>query len=264
MSNLMSTVHPYDLNIVGGSDSYLFDDKNKSYLDFWGDEGCNSLGNGWGYGDSVKEVIMEFINRKLPIHIPKMYGDKYKEQLALALCHNAGMHDGSVIFSNSGTEANEAAIKLARKYWYNRDEPYRWNVATLKGNFHGRTGFSLAASDSSDSKYHKLGFGEMAGGFYKFSTIDELYRLSEMPGGLACVMMATILGNNCIEVYPQSCFEELRRFRNETGTLILFDEVQVSRGSTGKFMAYQNFDIFLDLDTIVKGMPRVKKNISGL
>ncbi|MHA2100957.1 MAG: aspartate aminotransferase family protein [Candidatus Kariarchaeaceae archaeon] len=241
MSKLIKTVDPYPINIVDVQGSYLIDDKGNSYLDFWGDEGVNSLGG------NICKYCFEVV------HIPKMYGDPIKEELASELIRISGMY-GKVFFNNSGTEANETAIKLARLYWFKRAQPYRYNIAVMEGNFHGRTGFSLAASDSSDSEYHKLGFGPMPVGFYHFSSIEELYRLSKLPGGLAAVMMAPILGNNCIKLYSGQFFEELRMFRGDTGTLIIFDEIQVGMGRTGKYMAFHNFNIRPDILTLGKGL----------
>jgi acetylornithine/N-succinyldiaminopimelate aminotransferase len=251
-SKIMKTVVGYDLEFVRGYGSYLYDENGNGYLDFWGDEGISSLGN--GLDDHMRKVLIEYFKNKKLVHVPKMYKESEREKLAFLLASCSKMDDAKVMFSNSGTEANEAMIKLARLYWYKKGEPYRYNIATLEGNFHGRTGLSSAASDASDSPYHKLGFGPAPTGFYTFSTIDELYRLSKMPGGLAGVMMATILGNNCIKIYPQEFFDQLEQFRKDTGTLLLFDEVQVSMGRTGTFFAYENFNIVPDIVTVGKGI----------
>jgi acetylornithine/succinyldiaminopimelate/putrescine aminotransferase len=248
----MSVVEPYDYEFVSGKGSRLLDKAGKSYLDFWGDEGISAFGN--GTDNMVGVVIQDHLDKNGLIHCPKMFHEPIREKLAEELVRISGI-DGQVVYSNSGTEANEAMIKLARLYWYKKGEPYRFNIAVKRGNFHGRTGFSLAASDSADSPYHKLGFGPMPVGFYTFDTMDELYRLSKLPGGLAGVMMATVLGNNCIEIYDETFFEQLKTFREDTGTLILLDEVQVSMGRTGKYMGYQNYNDFRpDICSIGKGI----------
>jgi len=256
VSNLMNTVHSYGLLIKGHYGEHLIAENGLMYYDFWGDEGVNSLPY-----DTVSRIIAEHIFANEPIHVPKMYLSKYREMFAKSLVRFTKIDgwgirkdDGKVFFSNSGTEANEAAIKLARLYWYKLNSPYRWNIAVMKGNFHGRTGFSLAASDSSDSPYHKLGFGPMPAGFYHFETIGELYGLSKIPGGLAAVMMAPVLGNNCIKVYDYELFAGLQIFRNDTGTLIIFDEVQVAMGRTGKNMAFHHQDLTPDIVTVGKGI----------
>lgn len=248
---LMNVVDSYDIKIEKFYENFVVDDSGKRYLDFWGDEGVNSI----PYGIVSKAAMDHFRQLKM-VHIPKMFNDGGKciIKLAQELVENCKIEKGKVFFNNSGTEANETAIKLARLYWYKKKQPYRFNIAVLENNFHGRTGFSLAASDSSDSPYHKLGFGPMPVGFYHFKTIDELYKLSKIPGGLAAVMMAPVLGNNCVKLYDKSFFNELEKFRAQTGTLIIFDEVQVGMGRTGKFMAYQNYGITPDIVTLGKGL----------
>ena len=245
---LLETVDEYPIKIVGGVGSKLIDENGKVYLDFWGDEGVNSLGS---RHTGIEHILDKW---EMPFHVPKMYGETYRELLAEELVKRSKLEGGKVFFSNSGTEANEAAIKMARVFWYKTNKPYRYNIAILRGNFHGRTGFSLAASDSSDSPYHELGFGPMPVGFYKWSDLDELWRLSKIPGGLAAVMMATVLGNNCIKIYSEEFMDSVKQFCVKTDTLLILDEVQVSMGRTGKFMAYQNYKIQPDIVCVGKGI----------
>ena len=244
---LLNTVHEYPIQIIAGDGSYLMDGWGKKYLDFWGDEGVNSL----GYNNPIIKEVLESVEIN---HVPKMYGCPYREALAEKLVKFADMGDAQVIFSNSGTEANEAGIKLSRVHWYKKNLPYKWNVATMFGNFHGRTGFSLAASDSSDSPYHKLGFGPMPVGFYKFKNLYELKGLIDLPGGLSSVTMATILGNNCIETYPQEFFIKLCQARDEHNFHIILDEVQVGMGRTGRNMAFHHYNFTPDVVTLGKGI----------
>lgn len=258
MSRLINFVNGYDgLVIEKGKGCELSNfTTHYSWMDFWGDEGVNSLGVD---GAIVRGVFFEFLARGIPLHIPKMYCDPIKDELADMLADISGLDDAKVAFSNSGTEANETAIKLARLYWFKNGQPKRYNIVTMKDNFHGRTGFSLAASDSSDSPYHKEGFGPMPDGFYKFTSIDNLYDLfyglySQLHGNIAAITLATILGNNKIEIYNQEFYDGLAKFCKTSGTLMILDEVQVGMGRTGKMFAYEHFGIKPDIVTVGKGL----------
>lgn len=245
--NLLPTVHEYPVKIISGEGSYLITDDGRALLDFWGDEGVNSL----GHNNPIVAKVLENVSLN---HVPKMYACDVREKLAEKIAEFTGLNDYKVIFSNSGTEANEAAIKLSRVHWYKRNFPYKWNIATLAGNFHGRTGFSLASSDSSDSPYHKLGFGPMPVGFYKFHSFGNLREIAELPGGLSAIMMATVLGNNCIRTYPKEFFDELVKVSNESDAHIILDEVQVGMGRTGKNMAFHHYGFRPDIVTLGKGI----------
>jgi acetylornithine/succinyldiaminopimelate/putrescine aminotransferase len=156
----VNNVERLPVTIVGCRHNKLIDDKGNEFFDLWGDEGVASI----GYGHKVNMALAEFIGAGYPHRLPDMYHNPIRTQAAQALCDNVGFD--RVFFCNSGAEVNEAMIKVARRYWSEvRGEKGRKYIVTLKGNFHGRTGFALAASDSSDSPYHKIGFGPFADGF---------------------------------------------------------------------------------------------------
>lgn len=256
----MNTIDRLPIDIVAGSGSRLIDSEGKSYLDFWGDEGVASL----GYASPiVRSVFSTFAEGNTPHRLPDAYPNSLRTRAAEALCR-AARYD-QVFFCNSGAEANEAAIKLARRYWSKvRDQPERVNVLTVEGNFHGRTGYALAASDSIDSPYHKDGYGPTPRGFgvihddldiehvrvWNGSKYHPAKNLAE-PGSwdaidltdwskCAAVIMAPILGNNCVKTYPKAFWDKLSALRAKHGFLVIFDEVQVAMGRTTTFCAHHN------------------------
>lgn len=242
----LNTVNPYDIEIIGGHENYLFDVNGKQYLDLWGDEGVSPL----GASTCIDNNINLFFSQCKTLHIPKMYNDPIKEELAKKLVEFVGWEDGMVFFSNSGTEAMETAIKMARLYHYKKRE-YDFDIFTLEGNFHGRTGFSLAASDSSDSPYHKEGFGPMPLGFRKFNDPEEYYDFD----GICAITMATMLGNNKIVTYSNTFMNKIMKLKENTGALLILDEIQVGMGRTGECMAFHHYNnLEPDIIAVGKGM----------
>jgi len=248
---LLTGVKGYDIMVKSGDGATIETDKG-TFVDFWGDEGINSL----GYGRLGDYVANYDIDGDL-LHVPKMFREEAREELAGMLEHYSDI-PGGVMFSNSGTEANEAAIKLVRHYYYYAmEQHYRNKILTFRGNFHGRTGFSLAVSDSygSGSSYHKEGFGPMADRFGVFEDLEDLEARLEHDKTIAAVIMATSLGNNVIEVYNQDFFNKLMELRIQYGFKIILDEVQVGAGRTGEFFCFQNYDHFNpDVVTVGKGL----------
>lgn len=248
----MNTIERLPINIVYGNGSRLIDDKGVSYLDFWGDEGVASM----GYCSSeMRELFSRFATLNIPHRLPDAYPNDLRSAAAQKLCDVTGFEQA--FFCNSGAEANEAAIKLARRYWAkvvgDRDRPF---ILTLEGNFHGRTGYALAASDSIDSPYHKAGYGPHPHGFEvihddldidrtrMWSSDDERYvRSYNRWERVAAVIMAPILGNNTVKTYSPMFWDRLEALRKAHGFLVIFDEVQVATGRTGTFCAHHNPDV---------------------
>ena len=225
----------------------------KRWLDFWGDEGVSSV----GCSSFLRNSIENFLSENRPIHVPKMYGDYAREELARKLIEFTKLYGYKVMFSNSGTEANELAIKAARLFYSGFDSDDRkYDIYSFRKNFHGRTAFSLAASDSygSGSPYHKDGFGPMPKGFYHFT--EDSYAIMRKNKDIAAVMLATILGNNEIEVYSNDFFKRLQAVVKDTKSLLILDEIQVGMGRTGVPMAFHAFDLnpLPDIVTIGKGI----------
>ncbi len=264
----MHTVDRLPLNIVRGEGSRLIDDKGNGYIDLWGDEGVAAL----GYGPTFNLLLVDFIEKRVPHRLPDMYHNDVRTRCALALTEQA-IYD-KLFFCNSGAEANEAAIKLAKRYWSmgKGDNQEKKVILTLEGNFHGRSGFALAASDSLDSPYHKIGYGAMAPCFGVIGEdldIDKARFWDHERGHyipythldwsrVAAIQMAPILGNNTVKTYPESFWVKMSELRNKHGFLLNFDEVQVGMGRTGYFCAHHNpqvtFGVRPDILCLGKGI----------
>lgn len=247
-------------------------------LDYWGDEGVCSL----GYNTpDVIQAVMRFFSTGQPHQLPDIYPNQSRYNAANIICDRTGMD--KVFFANSGTEANESAIKLARKYWWDkegqpmRSERYaevatRSTILTVEGNFHGRTGISLAAGDFRVSPYHRWGFGPIAQGFGVLEAQDTELGLAKFVqvvtdgceheprqpdwGRVAAIILAPVLGNNCVKTYPQSFWAALKAIRDIHGVLIIYDDVQAGSGRAGYFATWQHPDIQLkpDIMTLAKGI----------
>lgn len=251
------------------SPSALYDVPNSRYmLDFWGDEGVASL----GYGQNFNQFLDDFTRRSIPHRLPDVYPNGIRNQAAEAICSRTGMD--KIFFASSGTEANEAAIKLARKYWWDKEQyhgskfaSYRHYVFTLEGNFHGRTGFSLAASDYRQSPYHRQGFGPIPQGF---GVLNDNLEVVDFDGNsvagdswtdtllkkTAAVIMAPVLGNNVVKTYPSEFWDRLQKLREKYGFLLIFDDVQAGSGRSGYYATYQGLPCIKrpDIMTLSKGM----------
>lgn len=238
-------------------------------LDFWGDEGVASL----GYGDAFIDALRDFQYLGLPHRLPDVYPNETRWAAAEKIASSAGYN--KLFFSNSGTEANEAAIKLARKYWWDRDPGKssrnyspRHIIYTVAGNFHGRTGFALAACDFRVSPYHRHGFGPEAPGFGVIDLIDGEWRVVAMDGrefdeteepdwaNTAAIIMAPVLGNNCVKTYSPDFWEALSNARKQHGVLIIYDDVQAGNGRAGHYATWQHpgCNVKPDIMTLSKGI----------
>jgi len=250
----MNTIERLPLNIVYGQGSKLIDDEGNGYLDFWGDEGVASMGY---CTPTMRKLFDRYATFNIPHRLPDAYQNPRRTEAAQLLCDTAKYDQA--FFCNSGAEANEAAIKLARRYWSKvAGRSDRMRILTVEGNFHGRTGYALAASDSIDSPYHKAGYGPTPEGFSVIHDDLDITRARSWdsdrecyyrdPQGavdgawdrVAAVIMAPILGNNTVKTYTSVFWERLEALRQAHGFLIIFDEVQVATGRTGTFCAHHN------------------------
>jgi acetylornithine/succinyldiaminopimelate/putrescine aminotransferase len=166
-----------------------------------------------------------------------------REEAARELCVALGMD--KVFFGNSGTEAVETAIKLARRFQYER-EAMRHDVWTYKGEFHGRTLGSLAASDG--PSYHYSGFGPMPEGFYHFADIEEI------PTDAAAVLVCPVFCNKDVIPFPDGWLKRLREYTAENDIVLIFDEIQTGMGRCGDFSFSRKHGIQPDVIALAKGM----------
>lgn len=269
---LVNNIERFDFQIVDGEGSRLRDSDGNWYYDLWNDEAVASL----GYGKLFREANQQFIDEGHPHRLAAMYPNKLRSEAADAICQRYGFD--RIFFCSSGAEGNEACIKIARRYQQIvKGERQRQFIVSLEGNFHGRTGFALAASDSTDSPYHKQGYEPIPKGFAVISEQeviraargeDVLPRENLAPfipndqtaripwDQVAALHFAPILGNNVVKTYSKEFWEAVEVLRAKHGILISYDEVQVANGRTGYYAAWQSPAIGVkpDLETIGKGL----------
>jgi acetylornithine aminotransferase len=243
--HLMTIVQRYPIKIKGPGkrDGWLARYGGDDLFDCWADEGVPSM----GYSKPL-EMLKTFAQSPMAIHqLPNMYPHPHVSEAARLLCERTGMD--KVTFANSGAEANEAAIKLARLYahkilgsplLHDGLTPEKHVIMTIQGNFHGRTGFALAACDPRISPYHRIGMGPIAAGFgvltddLKSRSFTKLgVDLDISKDNLAAVIMAPIMGNNTVKTYTPKFFRDLRQFCDDHDALLIFDEVQTGMGRSG-------------------------------
>lgn len=254
----LNNIDRYPISIMSpGEGAELFGTGGEVYLDFWSDESTQGL----GYGSRVNAAIIRAMAH--PHQLPDIYPNPMRTALAKRLCAEYDFE--KVFFSNSGAEANETAIKAARKFWWDAGLPHKKVIYTVKGNFHGRTMGALGASDSigSGSPYHKVGFSSTYGGemdveagisWPGYSVIDLERPIDTQldPNWTAAIIMAPILGNNCVKVYGSDTLRRIRNFCDANRILLIFDEVQTGSGWTGFYSAAQFYGIQPDIMTLGK------------
>jgi len=265
---LMGNIVRLPVEVQRAVDSQLFQEDGERFLDFWGDEGVCSLGYN---SDEYRDAVQNFFRTGAPQQLPDIYPTGIRWQAAEMICNRVGMD--RIFFSNSGTEAVEAAIKIARKHWWDK-EPNpkddrigkRHIVLTVEGNFHGRTGLSMAAGDYRVSPYHRHGFGPLAQGFgviapdgdFNFKQVvtdSKEHEPREIEWDtVAAVIFAPVLGNNLVKTYPDAFFKSLDKIRAETGVLIIHDDVQAGSGRAGEYATWQKSGSKPDIMTLGKGI----------
>lgn len=238
-SFLMETLRRKPVQFKAGIGPILVSEDNQEYIDFFTDVGTASLGYA---GPEQQAVLQRMIDGLIPVHAPNLYDNAERDRAASRLCTLTGME--RVFFCNSGAEAAEAAIKLARKHAEERGRSY--HVYSYAGGFHGRTYGALAAGDG--PSYHYKGFGPMPYGFWHFKEIHEI------PVDAAAVIMSPVFGNNDVRPYPLGWLGALRDFTRRNGIALIFDEVQTGAGRTGHVTYAQKVEIEPDIVTLAKGV----------
>lgn len=245
VEHLVRTLNFRSVEFSSGHGARLFTSSGEEYLDFFADVGTASLGYN---SNTVFDALERIVESAIPIHSPNLFQQEERNRAAGRLCEATEMD--RVFFCNSGTEAAEAAIKAARKYHYDNGNTERNIIVTAEGGFHGRTGFALAAGDG--PPHHYDGFDPMPAGFRKFLAVDTA--LERLPKDLAAVMLAPVFGNNDVREYPVDFLKRLRQWCDETGTLLVFDEVQTGSGRTGRMTYAQKIDVKPDILCLAKGV----------
>ncbi len=234
----------YPVSFVRGEDVYLYDTEGKKYLDMLSGIAVNSLGY------SHPELTDALCNQiKQLIHTSNLFYIQPQIEVAKILVENSCLD--KVFFCNSGAEANETAIKLVRKYFYDRGEPGKYEIITFTGGFHGRTIGSLTAT--AQPKYHE-GFKPLLQGikYAEFNNIDSLK--NAVTKNTAAIMFEFIQGEGGINPIDKDFLNAVVDIAQEKNLLIVVDEVQTGIGRTGKLFAYQHYDICPDIITLAKGL----------
>lgn len=241
---LMNTYRRYPIAVVKGEGTKVWDADGKEYLDFLGGIAVNVLGH---CHPAVVEAIITQV--KELVHISNLYYSKPAAELAQLLVLNGGLD--KVFFCNSGAEANEGAIKLARKYQWRRGHKEKYKIITATHAFHGRTLAALAATDKPEIQE---GFGPLPEGFHAIEWNDIKNFTSHIDEKTAAVLLEPIQGEGGIYPATEEFLKQVRAACDETGALLIFDEIQCGIGRTGTLFAYENFDVKPDIITLAKGI----------
>lgn len=230
----------FPVSLVRGEGSYIWDDQGNRYLDFFPGWGCNLLGH---CPPHVVEAVQE--QAATLIHVPNTWHMEAQGQWAKLLSERS--FGGQAFFCNSGAEANEAAIKLARLH----TPPERYKIITFEGGFHGRTYGAVTAT--AQPKYHE-GIGPMLPGFMYAPFGDLAAVRSLVDSETAAILVEPIQGEGGIRISPPDFLAGLRQIADQHGLVLVFDEVQAGCGRTGKWFAYQNFGVEPDVMTLAKSL----------
>ncbi|MEA3224109.1 MAG: aspartate aminotransferase family protein [Thermodesulfobacteriota bacterium] len=243
MDYLMNTYARLPVNLVRGKGCLVWDDKGKCYLDMVAGIAVCSLGH--CHPAVVKALTTQA--REL-FHCSNLYGIPQQARLARLISENT--FDGKVFFCNSGAEANEAAIKLVRRY-YNKKSGHEAKIITMEGSFHGRTLATVAATGQTR---FKLGFAPMPAGFVtvEFGNINALE--TAIDDKTAAVMLEPIQGESGIQVPPPGYLKQVRAVCDHHNLLFAVDEIQTGCSRTGKLFAYMYEDANPDIMTMAKAM----------
>lgn len=241
---LMSTYSYLPINLVKGEGSCLFDDKGNKYIDFTSGIGVNSLGY---CNPAWTNAITESITTLQ--HISNIFLHQTTLNLAKELTKISKMD--KVFLCNSGAEANEGAIKLARKYSFDKYGLNRNKILTLNQSFHGRTLAALTATGQ--DKFHNYYF-PFPEGFDYFNPNDISDFKNKLSDDVCAVMMESIQGEGGVNPLTKDFVNEVYEICREKDILIIFDEVQCGIGRTGKVFGYEYFDINPDIVTVAKGL----------
>ena len=236
MTKLFSNYKRAAIDFASAQGNYLTDTTGKTYLDFSSGIGVTNL----GYHSSVNQALTEQVGKIL--HQPNLYHNQLQEDVAGLLI---GDKDYLAFFCNSGAEANEAAIKIARK------ASGKQEIITFQNSFHGRTFGSMSATGQDKIKQ---GFGEGVPHFSYaiFNDIDSVKTLAS--DETAAIMLELVQGESGVQPADKDFVKALADFCKETGIYLIVDEVQTGLGRTGKLYAYEHYDIEPDIFTLAKGL----------
>lgn len=236
MTKLFSNYKRAAIDFASAQGNYLTDTDGKTYLDFSSGIGVTNL----GYHSSVNQALTEQVGKIL--HQPNLYHNQLQEDVAGLLI---GDKDYLAFFCNSGAEANEAAIKIARK------ASGKQEIITFQNSFHGRTFGSMSATGQDKIKQ---GFGEGVPHF-SYAIFNDIDSVKALAGDeTAAIMLELVQGESGVQPADKDFVKALADFCKETGIYLIVDEVQTGLGRTGKLYAYEHYDIEPDIFTLAKGL----------
>ena len=244
MSALAKNYNRRKIAFKKGKGSFLYAINGKKYLDFVQGIAVNSLGHANPY-------LIKAINKQAQKvwHVSNSFIIPEGEKLAKRLTQKT--FADSVMYSNSGSEATEAAIKVARRYFYSIGKPKKNRILCIKNSFHGRT---LATIFASGSKKMTEGFYPKVEGFDHFKFGNHKSLKQSITSKTAAIMVETIMGEGGIKVIPNWCLRDLRKICNKKKILLILDEVQCGIGRSGKFFAFEYAKVKPDIVPIAKGI----------
>ena len=243
---MIETYERFDFLAETAKGMYIYDENGTPYLDFYAGIAVNSAGNCnekvvAAVRDQVGDIMHTF---NYPYTIPQAL-------LAEKICTTLGMD--KIFFQNSGTEANEAMIKMARKYGVEKYGPHKYNIVTAKESFHGRTFGSMSATGQPDNAC-QIGFGDMTPGF-SYAPFNNLKAFEEAcTENTIAIMVEPVQGEGGVHPATQEFLQGLRKLCDERGMLLLLDEVQTGWCRTGAIMSYMNYGIKPDIVSMAKAM----------
>lgn len=244
MSAVLPTYARADLAFDRGEGSYLYATNGERYLDFGAGVAVNAL----GHAHPALVATLTTQAQKL-WHTSNLYRVPDQERLASRLCQLS--FADKVFFANSGAEANEGAIKMARKYHSHNGAPHRYRIITFEGAFHGRTLATLAAGNQ---EKHLAGFGPKVEGFDQVPLGDLAAARAAITPETAAIMIEPLQGEGGVRHAGWSFLKALRQLADEEGLLLIFDEIQTGLGRTGKLFAYEWAGIEPDIMSLAKGL----------
>ena len=241
---VLPTYNRAPLAFVRGSGSWLWSEEGERYLDLGAGIAVNALGHAH---PALVKTLTEQGSQLW--HVSNIYRIREQEELAALLVEQT--FADTVFFTNSGTEAAELSVKMARKYWYEKGQPERVEIISFEGAFHGRSSAAIAAAPT--EKMVK-GFGPLLPGFINLPLEDVTRLRAAISDKTAAILIEPIQGEGGIRVVSDSFLRELEAIRNETGVLLIFDEVQCGMGRTGRLFAHEWTGVLPDIMMVAKGI----------
>lgn len=241
---LMQTYTRQPISIVRGRGSKVYDMEGREYIDFVGGIAVNILGH--GHPDLVQAIQRQAAQL---LHVSNLYYTEPQVKLAQMLVDHS--FADRVFFCNSGAEANEAAIKLARRYGHEKHGASRFEIITMKNSFHGRT---LATLTATGQEKVQKGFDPLVPGF-AYAPFNDFGAIESMVSGkTAGIMLEPIQGEGGVHVADREYLKNIRELCRQKDILLIFDEVQTGMGRTGTLFAYEQLGVEPDVMTLAKGL----------